>query len=149
MPDEAAAPPTPTFERLGTPEHWTCPKCGDRWLVFPGLPMECKCKGAKYNPHVGPRTFYYYYVLSDDHRVHSLRLIDADDADPFLRVESQIDGQIVQWERRTENGELCFYPPSEAASRDHYLRYDERIQKHEELPRHLHHRAALCGRHSA
>lgn len=150
MSAELLNPPTPTFDHLGPPDNWTCPKCGERWLVFPGLPMECRCKGAKYNPHLrGPRTFYFYYVLTEDHRVHSLHLIDADAADPLLRVESPLPEGVAKWDRREENGELVFYPPSEAASRDHYLRYDERIQRHEELPRHLHHRAALRGRHSA
>lgn len=147
MSAELLNPPTPSFDHLGKPHWWTCPKCAVAILVYPALPVGHVC--AAYNPNHAPRTFYYYYVLTDDHRVHSLHLVDADEADPHLRVESQVNGQIVKWKSKSIDGELVFFPPTEEASRDHYLRYDDRIQRHEELPRHLHHRAALRGRHSA
>jgi hypothetical protein len=129
MSAELLNPPTPTFDHLGAPHWWACPKCGVSILVYPALPVDHIC--ASYNANNGAP------------------LIDADDADPFLRVESPVAGKLVQWRRALKNGEIVFYPPTEEASRNHYLRYDDRLQRHEELPRHLHRRAALAGRHSA
>ncbi len=141
-------PPTPSFAHLGEPAWWTCPHCTQHVLLYPALGNNHRC--ANYNPHAAPRTFHFYYVLADDHRVASLRLVGAIADDPLLGVESfGPDGRLQRWNRYTENGELVFCPPDAEWSREHVLRYDDRIQKHEPIPRAELERRALRGRHSA
>ncbi len=148
MSAESLNPPTPTFDHLGEPELWTCPRCGQANLVYPALPFRHVCSVASIGHK--PRTFYFYYVMSEDHRVHSLHLVGAIEDDPLLRVESfDARGTLVRWERRSESGELVFYPPDAEWSREHVMGYSPHLQAHEAIPRKELERRALRGRHSA
>lgn len=141
-------PPTPTFDHLGEPELWECKKCGEHILVYPALPVPHTCRQP--GPRNGPRTFFFYYVMTEDHRIHSLHLVGADDADPLLRVEGfDHEGQVQRWHKRVENGEIVFYPFDTDYSREHLLGYSPHIQTHEAIPRRDLEKRALRGRHSA
>lgn len=144
----APAPPTPTFDHLGPPEWWTCPHCRQSVLLYPALPNNHRCLAVNAG-FAGPRVFWFYYVMDEDHRVRSLHLVGADDADPLLRVEGFDSGGMVQrWHKRAENGELVFYPFDPELSREHLLGYSPHIQRHEPIPRAELERRAIRGRHS-
>ncbi len=147
MPADELNPPTPTFDHLGEPELWGCPRCGEHVLMFPALPPRHTCRQSN---RLTVRTFFFYYVMTEDHRVHSLHLVGADDADPLLRVEGfDQDGMVQRWGKRTESGELVFYPFDTNHSREHLLGYSPHIQRHEAIPRRELERRAVRGRHSA
>jgi hypothetical protein len=96
------------------------------------------------------RVFRYYYVLRDDHRVESLRLVGADPSDTLLQVfQVAADGARIPWERRAEGDELAFYPPDPEDSRSPMMNYDDRLQRHDPMERAEMERRALRGRHSA
>ena len=149
----APAPPTPSFAHLGPPEWWTCPHCRQSVLLYPALANNHRCEqvNAGFSGRTGEavRVFWFYYVMDEDHRVRSVHLVGADDADPLLRVEGfDSEGMVQRWHRRAENGELVFYPFDPENSREHLLGYSPRIQRHEPIPRAELERRALRGRHS-
>lgn len=148
MSAELLNPPTPSFVHLGPPSWWTCPHCSQHVLLYPALGNNHRC--PSYNPHTSVRTFYYYYVMAEDNRIRSLHLVGVIADDPLLAVESfDGDGNRVKWQSRSENGALVFHPPDPERAREHVLRYDDRIQRHEPVPRSELERRALRGRHSA
>lgn len=148
MSAELLNPPAPTFDHLGAPELWRCPKCGENILVYPALPVHHLCRQP--GPKGGPRTFFFYYTMSEDNRIRSLHLVGADESDPHLRVEGfAADGSVHRWTMRRENGELVFYPFDSEQAREHCLGYSLSIQMHEPIPRRELERRAVRGRHSA
>ena len=138
---------TPTFDHLGEPDLWRCPKCGEHVLMYQTLPPTHRCRVT---PRCPPRTFYSYYTLAEDCSVLSMHLVGADDSDPLLRVEGfDSEGMVRRWHRRSENGELVFYPFDPRYARENMLGYSPQIQRHEVIPRRELERRAARGQHSA
>jgi hypothetical protein len=144
-------PPAPTFLHLGPPEWWTCPHCSQHVLLYPALGNNHRClDGHTYNGNVSIQTFHYYYELADDCSVRSLNLVGVMDEDPLLRVTTvNADGTLAEWPRRVVGDELRFYPPDPARAHECQMWYDDRVQRHEPIPRRELERRALRGRHSA
>jgi hypothetical protein len=140
-------PPTPTFDHLGPSRWWRCPHCCLHVLLFPALGNNHVC--ANQNPNVSVKTFFYYYELSEDHRVRSLNLVGVIEDDPLLRVTSFTDGVLVEWSRKSVAGELRFYPPDPEQAASMHMWFDDRIQRHELVPREELEYRAMRGRHSA
>jgi hypothetical protein len=130
-----------------SPELWRCPRCGEPFAVYGHLPFDSTKHACGRTAAAGPRVFHYYYALTPTARVHSLRLVGADAADPLLSVESRgPDGRDHPWGRREEGGELAFYPPPGFDAPDgHTMRYSPQLQRHEPLPRAEAERLALRG----
>lgn len=147
MSAELLNPPTPSFVHLGEPKWWTCPHCSAHVLLYPALDNNHRC--PNYNPHASVRVFHYYYELTEGNRIGCLCLVGAVEDDPLLRVTTFEGGRLAEWERRRVGDELRFYPPDPGRPTVPDMWYDDRIQKHEPIPRRELERRALRGRHSA
>ena len=143
-------PPAPTFHHLGEPAWWTCPHCRQHVLLYPALGNNHRCPdGHTYNAHASVRVFHYYYELSEDNRIRCLVLVGAIEDDPLLKVTTLERGRMVEWERKSTADGLKFYPPDPETACEAGMWYDDRLQRHEPIPRRELERRALRGRHTA
>lgn len=150
MSAELLNPPTPSFVHLGPPSWWTCPHCRQHVLLYPALGNNHRClDGRTYNPNASVRAFHYYYELDPRDRIRALVLVGAIEDDPLLRVTTLEGGRLVEWERKSVAGELRFFPPDPDTATEAGMWYDDRIQRHEPLPRAELERRALRARHTA
>lgn len=119
-----------------------CRRCG---MVYPHRPDYLHTCTA------GVRTFYSYYRLRNDDVVHSLVLVNADDTDPLLAVDTLApDGTVQKWAMTRDAGRLVFWPPDGySGSQGMCLHFSKDIQRHESAPREVLEREALGNRVSS
>lgn len=94
----------------------------------------------------GPAIAHYFYVtrLDSDHLVQTFCVAGHADPDQYVATLAP-DGTEQRWDRREENDLLVFYPPDGyeahgpigpgAGSQGLLWCYDQRLQRHEPLPR--------------